>query len=1169
MSERKMRKALSRVFSVLLAVVMILTANERWSLLRVSATEGEQLEMTFSFDDRGDSTSDYVCLEGEGITDSLGIKPWQPVSVVAGKTYRVALNPPEERKDFTPIVEVRFHAEVEGEPDIIYSSEPFWDEREQEDAEPNLVIQDGKFEIAVPAENCIGGDVNIWWCDYDRAGGWYDEYSGEGEYCIEVVRNGEGEAYVEGISEYPVIWEYEEYDDHNEPIRNWGGQKIILSRELFKEEGSGVTLKFQPYGDCVFGRLQANYEVEGREPYVLDASELEEGQEPSIFISKEDFNQWCYLNLEVNFDGGTPSFNVIYDDYMGSVDISGKDYPEPSAVRSGAIEQFSFGETYTFTLNRPENRTKDCEPIVEVRVFSPEGPPTTYSNVRFFDEKAGEDAEPNLTILDNQFSLSVPAENEFCGVDVNIWWSEFDRINGWRDMERNEGEYCLQVRNDGNGEAYFEGNPYPTIWEYTEKDAETGDERGYGCQKFLIPINDVEEGKAILKFFPYGEGTFRELEIELSGRDPVRLEAKDFEEGKEPEYQLKAEDFDDRYNLAANVNFFSNPNPGNERVIFYRVEGDGEVSFDPDFVTEDNNGWKVGSIEAEEITVTITPGEGVSLTNLSIDGSERASEVVDNRYTWKLRDGENYITIRFGEKGDEPQGRLANYIKEQNYLFGDWNNDGSVDEADLKLGIAQQIYYPQFSDPNSRLRLKTEYPEISKFEDLMDYITIGGRDENFDITAWSGLTEGTGTKYTIPAYKYSFKFSDSEKPERNADVEGIAWLFDFNDDSNYANNSVTDVLMELTDENGEKAYFIRDCSRDSADCIDPVTKNQSGEGAYCAVGDYKVAYNEEERKYDRSVAIWGNGAALDDFLMTDDDEILFATIQGRNDMFAMDTGHNQSVIFGKFSFYKNSFVGMKIQGSGAAGNTPAWSFATDPIWGSDTDINTEKEAIIYFGNETVIFKPVTLSGDVTAIEDLKVSDSSIPEGAIRVWQDNDVWKAKFESNYYDNVKFEVTYQTNGNTKTQYILIHRVGIDIEFTSGGRQGEAKQLFHGTENGPLYTVTKDCERILKATYYYPEDGGTDSLVDLFATYTWPDGTVTKKVIKNDSNLNLTFHHDDTSDVQSSDFVLYEGSTEAAPVKVEVSAVVAGFEDENSFTGMRLGAGKGVCWSSTVSNQ
>lgn len=507
-------------------------------------------------------------------------------------------------------------------------------------------------------------------------------------------------------------------------------------------------------------------------------------------------------------------------------------------------------------------------------------------------------------------------------------------------------------------------------------------------------------------------------------------------------------------------------------------------------------------------------------------------------------------------------------IESKQYAFGDWDNDNDVDTDDLKLGIAQMIYYPEFnSNAGNSFKKKHNYPEVISVDYLKDLINLTESASDNLSVAYRGGT------LTLPAYKYTVTFNDTTDESRSFKVEGIGYLFKFDglseDYKAYKDYSNENVIMYATQGSTTK-YFLRNThgeeNNPSKDCQDPVTGNASGEGAFCAVADYDCGsqYNE----YGRNIGIFGNGASLDNFIMSDPSESEFITLQGRNEDFARDTGHNGRSIFGKFSFYKPEFTGMKIQGKGQNGNTPAWSFATDPIWGSDTDINTDSEAVVYFGNSYVYFYPVTINNFVTKITGFEKVDSRIPDGAVSAGITDNGALVYFNSNFYDMVEFKVTYETeSGGSKTEYIWLHRVGIDIN--EGHFNAGESILHHGTENGPKITLNQSYESLVYATYYYPEPNGTDEYVDLYATYTWKDGSVTKKLIANDSSLNLAFHHKDTldnnqgtDDLQSSDFILYKGSKEGAPVKVEVSAVKSGSTD-TEFKGMMFGSGRGVCYT------
>ena len=258
---------------------------------------------------------------------------------------------------------------------------------------------------------------------------------------------------------------------------------------------------------------------------------------------------------------------------------------------------------------------------------------------------------------------------------------------------------------------------------------------------------------------------------------------------------------------------------------------------------------------------------------------------------------------------------------------------------------------------------------------------------------------------------------------------------------------------------------------------------------------------------------------------------------------------------------------MQVRGSGGSGNTPSWKFNKYKVFSTDDVENTQKEAVIYFGNKDVTIRPVDQLGgldtNVTEIKSVTLADENIPTEAVDITERSaQEWKLTFKSDFYDQVKVKIVYNLeNGGTKESYLIIHRVGIDI-LDGNGRNGMT--LFHGTENGPTYDSTE--ELVIWGTYYYPQT--TTDLVDMYVTYTWPDGSITRQTIHNKESLNMAYHHDGTDDCQSSDFILYDGTRAGAPTKIEAIAVVKGFEDTTTFSGAKFGAGKGVVWNNYLGN-
>lgn len=1123
MGKRKRVFNIKKLAAVFLSVILLMGMNGNQFMLEVQADEGTPTVM-WHFDDRGNPDEGFVFVSVNE-QDSVSVKSEECTEYGNGN-YRVHLDPPEGREECIPVIDIRIY---DGETlKEILSNCDFFDEVNGNESGPNLSKIDDynfSFDFSNPNTNV---DVNIWWSEYDRVGGWYDSSTGDGKFCVEVCGNGGGEAYLEGVNDYPVIWEYTGVDEENNQI-SWGGQKILVPAQSFAG-GNTVKIKFCSYEGFSFGRFEINGPEGFSEPiFEIDAADLQQGEEAECQLSMDWFTEdnWYHLNSNLSFDEGMPTFNINYDDHNGGkLMVGGTDVP------SGELTDFLFGGTYEFTLCPPDNRKEGCSPIVEVCMF---GEPDSFSSTE----------DGSLTVIDSKFTVTLPAEADFRGVDVNIWWSEFDKLSA------NDEEYCLIVSNDSNGDAYFEVDDYPNTFEYKDSS-----ERGYGAQKFIIPRSAFNDGVGpVLNAHAYEGFSFDSIE--------VNGDEKEAPDGK---YTLKSDDFSDGGFANANIRFSGGQ--GGERIVNYYAGENGTLSFAPNFEAnrgEDGDEWYHGTTSAGELSVTITPNDGYKIDKLLINNGDETSNVVDGVYTWTLTDGDNNLEVSFKQGGAAAADKFEGFITSQNYLYGDWDMDGDVDTDDLKLGIAQQIYFKGFKD-DGNTEIRQAYPEITSYDEFssMINITIGDHDTSGDITA----TAQDGSTYTIPAYTYRFTFTDSQNPDRNVNAEGVAWLFKFDGDSYYATDTLNDVVMTISD-GATNTYFLRNNAKDP---VDPVSGQYSGEGSLSAVGNYKVEFDNTKNSYIREVGIFGNGSSLDNFLMTEDSETEMCTYQGRNEMFVNDAKNADSkerpVIFGKFSFYRSDFTGMKIQGAGAAGNTPAWSFATDPIWGSDDEAGTEKEAIVYFGNNRVIIKPVTINGAVSEISDIKKVDTTIPDSAVKIIKDNNIWEVDFFTNFYDEVELKVTYATDGEPKTEYIKIHRVGIDIEATSGGNADEAKTLFHGTENGPSYTPDSNNQTMIYATYYYPESGGTNKLVDLYATFTWKDGSVTKSIISNSSSLNLEFHHDGTADVQSSDFILYEGSKADAPQKIEVSAVVSGFEGATSFTGMRLGAGKGVCWNNNIGN-
>ena len=550
-----------------------------------------------------------------------------------------------------------------------------------------------------------------------------------------------------------------------------------------------------------------------------------------------------------------------------------------------------------------------------------------------------------------------------------------------------------------------------------------------------------------------------------------------------------------------------------------------------------------------------------------------------------LKDGENGEDDpnRPGDNpGDNPppqspEERIKEIIENQRYAFGDWDEDGDVDAEDLKLGMACQIFFPEVNDQNRGEDIRNLYG-IQTYEDIKNKITVV-RDTNKDIVA----TDAKGTERKITGYTYTVTLAPvlvADLPEETGNentvtVSGNVYAFDFSDNSVYQKNS-RGCILAVTEKDGVQKYHLR-CAEaytdgTNSDVVNLVSGNAE-DRAIVVVDDFDVTFDAERGEYRRGVSIFGNGAGLDALLSQEEDPGLVA-YQGRNEDFirdvngALNKNEKWNCIFNIFTFCQKDFTGVRVKGSGAEGNTPSWAFNQYPVYSTGTSATSENEAVVYFGNNKVTIEPVdnlsALNKKVVGIESVTTVDK-IPTAAAMIQKESDKkWTVEFKSDFYDNVKVKVVYKMqDGSTEDSYINIHRVGIDILCGGLGGGSSTMTLFHGTENGPSYTPTSKDNFVIWGTYYYPTRKDGEKPVDLYVTYTWADGSITRKTIKNDASLNLAYHHDNTQNCQSSDFILYDGAKSNAPVKIEAIAVASGFDNKTKFVGAKFGAGKGVVWN------
>ena len=708
--KRHIKMRMERILSLLMTVVLVLGSDSSFSKLRVYA-EDETPKVCINFDDRGGSAS--VSIQDNAESTPTEVSCGNPIDV-SGNDYVITLNPPQERMDSTPIVEVKeyYKPTSEGDDyDVVLTSEG---------EEPSLVLSekesDSAYTFILSCEDqtegtFLGAEVNIWWSEYDRIGGWYDSTTGEGEYCIEVcVQSGEGEAFLTIDSDkYYTVWEHSEGEGEAE--RHWGSHKIMVPRAIVDDENNNVAVKFSPYENYSFGRLQVN-NYEGETPlYTLDAADLTTEEEPAYTLKSENFDSNGYLNMEVCFDGGKPSINVNYDDQVGEVDIQGPGYEEKKKISSGSLDKFEFGKEYTFSLVPPENRTKDCVNIVEVRIHNQEAPDSIYSNVGFRDGE-GNEVGPNLSIENKAFDVTIPEESKFCGIDVSIWWSEYDKCGGWYDSTTGEGDFCIEVANNGGGEAYVEVMPNempecPTVWEYRGQD-DQGNEISWGNQKIMIPANYFGSASSItIKFRSYDGSCFESFEVDKgNGNASDIISGADLNPEEEAVYVLSEDLFreEENYCLRTRLSFTSLPSSEGSIEINYDPMSNAKVEYsigESDYSTLDGHGFinyldENGNIK-RSVKLLVTPPDfylGKNIEPIMVYPEELSDCVV------MTRDGDKYL-YTFTPPTDETPSFRVDFIWSDFYAWDiDWSSQFKI-ESQIVDGNGNIIVSPNPGESNT------------------------------------------------------------------------------------------------------------------------------------------------------------------------------------------------------------------------------------------------------------------------------------------------------------------------------------------------------------------------------------------------------------------------------------------------------------------------------------
>ncbi len=327
------------------------------------------------------------------------------------------LSCPEERTGEMPIVEIEYY---DGE---VYSSET-------QDTEHKITIKNKKSFNFKHTKDC-GFVVRIWWSAFDKIGVEWDQ----DELLIEKeVENGSIEANVTVLR------------SESEPrgIR----EKQIIDRSALDQDSIFFTIT--PDKGWRLRELTIWSPDQEEERYTIRKDEDPDIWKPinkeNGFTEKDGVYTYTLQNVSRFGDRHVKiiaRFDKIGEDWIedGQYYVNYSDYGyENGQTRAKVLvnntpvlpgdqnkQDFTVGVPLTFSL-QPSWERAGCQPIVEIKTNLGE----------FFSSLQGMTDDKHYIKINSQNAFTfTPATEE--GFEVNIWWSDYDRI------EYNEGEFLLAL----------------------------------------------------------------------------------------------------------------------------------------------------------------------------------------------------------------------------------------------------------------------------------------------------------------------------------------------------------------------------------------------------------------------------------------------------------------------------------------------------------------------------------------------------------------------------------------------------------------------------------------------------------------------------------------------------------------------------------------------------
>ncbi len=421
------------------------------------------------------------------------------------------------------------------------------------------------------------------------------------------------------------------------------------------------------------------------------------------------------------------------------------------------------------------------------------------------------------------------------------------------------------------------------------------------------------------------------------------------------------------------------------------------------------------------------------------------------------------------------------------------------------------------------------------------------------------------------SYTIDVNMSDGSVEPRNVDIFQVNWG---NDGEGQPIIGYYDVVMLL-----DKEEIIIKTSAEN-----PTYYSRSA-------FDDQVAFTSDEGDCFPAIVIFdapiGDGALIGgngcDVTLTGSDAGLIAVDLNTPEWMKAATGADYG---SKIRFLSSGESYIAVAGSGetkAYGGLGENGIVTDKIFTTGENA----EARVYIGESTVYLEPLVVGPVADGIASVELKDPSQKEGVEIDASNLDKVKLTFKSNFYDSVPLTITYKSG---KKKDITILRIGVVLSYRY---LGGAPDFDEGEREDFLWSDTRPDDRVsfkynyfqgqqvlVYAIYYHPTNDLTASGGDdLYLNVEYDDGH--KEIIphyayipENDNAVGVSWfiigyapakHFDGnvwTDDITEQTYVNKYGNAGG----LSMTVLNAGFNDNTTFGGTQVGAGKGVHWDGKI---